>query len=198
MENIIIEEVWKPIEGFEYYSVSNLGNVFSDYSFKLVKARKDKYGYKRVDLRKNSTSYTHRIHRLIASAFIANPENKPFVDHINGDRSDNRIENLRWATNLENTFNSKIGKNNTSGIKGVCYNKSSKKWIAFIKINGKRNHLGSFENKEDAIKARLKKSIEIQGEFLGQCELIEKKRIELKEELTELERLEQEFQDIIN
>ena len=58
--------------------------------------------------------------------------------------------------------------------------------------------MGSFDNKEDAIKARLKKSIEIQGTFINHCQLIEKKRIELKAELTELERLEAQNQDIIN
>lgn len=196
MENI--NEEWKEIEGFENYLISNLGNIYSEYSLKPVKARIDKNGYKRVDLRKDNTRYTHRVHRLIAIAFIANPENKPFIDHINNDRLDNRIENLRWATNQENTFNSQISKNNTSGIKGVSYNKRDKKWIARITINGKVIHIGSFLNKEDAIKARLKKSIEIQGQFINQCEKIEQKRIELKEEQAELERLEQQFQDIVN
>jgi hypothetical protein len=58
--------------------------------------------------------------------------------------------------------------------------------------------LPRFDNKEEAIKARLKKSIEIQGEFVNQCELVEKKRLELKEELTELERMEAQNQDIVN
>jgi hypothetical protein len=196
MENI--NEEWKEIEGFEYYLISNLGNVYSEYSMKPVKARIDKDGYKRVDLRKDKTRYTCRIHRLVALAFIQKPENKPFVDHINNNTLDNRIENLRWATVQENTFNSKICKNNTSGVKGVSYNKRDKKWVASIKINGKKSHLGSFDNKEEAIKARLKKSIEIQGTFINQCEIIEKKRIELKEELTELERLEAQNQDIVN
>ena len=70
--------------------------------------------------------------------------------------------------------------------------------MARIKINGKLTHLGSFDNKEEAIKARLKKSIEIQGTFINKCELIEKKRIELKEELAELVKLEQQNQDIVN
>jgi hypothetical protein len=196
MENI--NEEWKEIEGFEYYSVSNLGNVYSEYSMKPVKTGTDRYGYKKVDLRKDKTRYTCRIHRPVALAFIPNPENKPFVDHINNIKTDNRIENLRWATVKENIFNSKIGKNNTSGVKGVSYKKTRNKWVAQIKINGKVTHIGSFDNKEEAIKARLKKSIEIQGQFLNQCEKIEQKRIELKEEQTELERLERENQDIIN
>ena len=196
MENI--NEEWKQIEGFEYYSISNLGNVYSEYTFKPVKIGIDRYGYKKVDLRKDKTRYTCRIHRLIAMAFIPNPEGKPFVDHINNNTLDNRTENLRWATPTQNNFNSKISKNNTSGVKGVSYHKRDNKWIARIKINGKQTHLGSFDNKEDAIKARLKKSIEIQGEFIGQCEKIEQKRIELKEEQAELIKLEQQNQDIVN
>jgi len=196
MENI--NEEWKQIEGFEYYSISNLGNVYSEYTFKPVKIGIDRYGYKKVDLRKDKTRYTCRIHRLIAMAFIPNPEGKPFVDHINNNTLDNRTENLRWATPTQNNFNSKISKNNTSGVKGVSYHKRDNKWIARIKINGKQTHLGSFENKEEAIKARLKKSIEIQGTFINKCELIEKKRIELKEELAELVKLEQQNQDIVN
>ena len=105
---------------------------------------------------------------------------------------------MRWATNQENQFNSQLSINNTSGVKGVSYKKRDKKWIASIKINGKRHHLGSFDNKEDAIKTRLQKSVEIQGQFINKCELIEKKRMELKEEQDELDRLEREYQDIVN
>jgi hypothetical protein len=105
---------------------------------------------------------------------------------------------LRWATNQENQFNSQLSINNTSGVKGIYYHNKKKKWIARIKINGKETHLGSFDNKEDAIKTRLQKSVEIQGQFINKCELIEKKRMELKEEQDELDRLEREYQDIVN
>ena len=76
------------------------------------------------------------------------------IDHINHKRNDNRIENLREATNPENGRNKSIPKNNSSGVVGVCWNKPSKKWQAQIRVNGKQIHLGGHLRKEDAIQAR--------------------------------------------
>ena len=87
------------------------------------------------------------------------------IDHINGNILDNRIENLRLATYAENQWNAKTRVDNTSGIKGVCWHKLHKKWMAQIKSNGTRNYLGLFEDKEEAAKAVRKKRIELHGEF---------------------------------
>lgn len=72
------------------------------------------------------------------------------IDHINGDPSDNRICNLREATDAQNSANAKIQSNNSSGIKGVCFNKSKNKWMARIDINRRTVHLGYFVDKEEA------------------------------------------------
>lgn len=72
------------------------------------------------------------------------------IDHINGNRSDNRIANLREATALQNLRNSAKRKNNTSGYKGVSFEKRTKKWIARIKLDAKRLHIGSFDTPEEA------------------------------------------------
>lgn len=73
-----------------------------------------------------------------------------FIDHINGDRNDNRISNLREATNIENLRNSKKYSTNTSGFKGVSYHKGYGKWQARATMNGKRIHLGWFDTPEEA------------------------------------------------
>jgi hypothetical protein len=98
----------------------------------------------------------HRVGWAIYSG--AWPENE--IDHINGDRLDNRIANLRSATSQENNRNRAIGINNTSGAIGVYWNVSKSKWAAQIHINGKQKHIGHFKSKDEAIEARVKASAE--------------------------------------
>lgn len=101
-------EIWKDIEGYEGYQVSNKGRVKSTIARKegkLLKPSANKSGYFIVVLRINGKPKTHYMHRLVAEAFIPNPENKPCIDHINCVRSDNRLENLRWVTQKGNMNN---------------------------------------------------------------------------------------------
>ena len=111
-----MNEIWKPIVGYEdYYEISNLGNVRSKgkcYIDKLgrvqnrkpkqLKTRVGKVGYLCVDLNANGISIQKHIHRLIAEAFILNPENKPTVNHKDGNKLNNDISNLEWNTYSEN------------------------------------------------------------------------------------------------
>jgi hypothetical protein len=82
----------------------------------------------------------------------------------------NNLNNLRWATLTENQYNRKINKNNTSGIKGVSWDKKSNKWRASIKINRKKIFLGNFETFDEAKLARQITANNIFGEFVNQCE----------------------------
>jgi hypothetical protein len=71
-----------------------------------------------------------------------------FIDHIDGNPSNNKIENLRAAKSTENQHNRKLGKDNTSGVKGVDWHARSKKWMVRIRVNNKRKYFGSFDNLE--------------------------------------------------
>ena len=91
------------------------------------------------------------------------------IDHIDGDKANNKIDNLRLATNSQNAMNRhNVPSNNTSGISGVDWHKSVKKWHSRIMVDGVRKSLGFFINIEDARKARKEAEIKYFGEFKGQ------------------------------
>lgn len=97
-------EKTKLITGFENYCIDNSGNVFSLKTGIWLKPWKIE-GYFAVGLYKDGIKHVFLVHRLVAIAFIPNPENKPQVDHKNGVLTDNRQSNLRWATPSENSNN---------------------------------------------------------------------------------------------
>jgi len=94
--------------------------------------------------------YAHRVAWLLTYGKWPNDQ----IDHINGDREDNRLENLRDVTLQENRKNMKKHKDNTSGHMGVVWDESRKKWQARIRVNGKDRYLGRFKDKDRAIEAR--------------------------------------------
>lgn len=107
---------------------------------------------------------TYKAHRL-AWAWVHGAWPEAEVDHINGDRADNRIANLRLATNKENARNRLTYKNNRSGYRGVYWNSALQKWGAQIRTGGKRHHLGFFLVKEDAAEAYRVASPIVHGQF---------------------------------
>lgn len=135
----MIEE-WKTIEDYPNYMVSNMGRVKAinwhrGNKEKEIKPYTTYKGYLRLRLCKNGKAKQFQVHRLVAQAFIPNPENKPYIDHINTDRTDNRVENLRWVTNKENC-NNPISKINYSisnkGKTAVSILQFTKEW-EFVK-----------------------------------------------------------------
>lgn len=110
--------------------------------------------------RKNSKTTSIKMHRLIINV----SKNKQ-VDHINHDTLDNRRKNLRICTRAENSMNRKLNINNTSGYKGISWNKPTKKWMAQIRKNGIGIHLGLFANIYQAAKAYDQAAKKLFGEF---------------------------------
>lgn len=104
---------------------------------------------------------TFFMHRMILKI----KERNIYTDHINGDKLDNRKENLRKCTLQENNFGRGKKKDNTSGYKGVYFNKDTQKWMARIAANNKRYYLGLFEKKEEAFKAYRKASLIYHGKY---------------------------------
>ena len=161
--------IWKTIEEYPNYEISICGQVRNVITKRVLRPR-IRSGYNAVDLYRKNEIKTFPIHRLVAKTFIPNIENKKCVDHINNDKLNNTISNLRWASYQDNNRNSSLKINNTSGFKGVSYYKKSNKWEVKISFNNKKIHIGYFDKIEDAKIARQLKAAELFGEFLNDCE----------------------------
>lgn len=108
-----------------------------------------KKGYRQIQIVIGGKLLGFKAHRL-AWLFTHGEWPSEQIDHINGERDDNRIENLRLATPSQNMANRKLNANNAAGAKGVCFHKGAQRWRARLQVNGTRIHLGDFKNKEAA------------------------------------------------
>jgi hypothetical protein len=116
------KEIWKDVDikGFEgLYKVSNFGNIISVRRGKQMKGGYDKRGYQTVALSNISNHITTGVYRLVALAFIPNPENKPCVNHIDSNPRNNHVSNLEWVTYSENALHAH--RNNRHPHKGLYY-----------------------------------------------------------------------------
>ena len=160
-----MKEIWKSIPSFEgLYEVSNLGRVRSlgknvaknnhgtmciaYYPTKILSQRYG-YGYLCVSLNTQKNQKGYFVHRLVAQAFIPNPENKPEVNHKNGIKDDNRVENLEWVTAQENTIH--------AHKTGLCDYKGVSKPVA--QCDEYENIIKVFKNSRQAAK-HINKSVE--------------------------------------
>lgn len=119
---MITNEVWKRVEGYTRYEVSNYGRVRNFFTKEQKALRKTKTGYMITDLKENGSKKTAYVHRLVAQAFIPNPNNKPQINHKDENKDNNFVSNLEWCTieynnqygnhinNIRKTQAEKVGK----------------------------------------------------------------------------------------
>lgn len=163
------KEIWRPIKGYEgLYEVSNLGRVKSieryilsgkgyglhKYGGKVLKSGSSN-GYLRVSLCKDKHIGHFSVHRLVAEAFIPNPDSKPEIDHINTVRNDNRVENLQWVTKQENARNpisSKKRRDNWRSGAEKLKGRLNKKSIPIVAVNIKTGEVVFYDCLKDAFR----------------------------------------------
>jgi hypothetical protein len=161
-------EIWKDIKDYEgLYQVSNFGNIkslermvgcnggFKKINEVLCKTKEYKNGYKMISLSKFSKSKTMLIHRLAAIAFIDNKGSNNVVNHKDGDRLNNRVDNLEWCSVRYNVTHSFRNKQRSSNYTGVNFTPrmKNKPWRCSLTDNKKRVHLGYFKTEIEASEA---------------------------------------------
>lgn len=138
------------IQDYPNYLIYETGEVFNDKTNRFKKKVFSNDGYLIVNLHKNAKGKNFYIHRLVAIHYIPNPENKPQVDHIDGNKTNNCVENLRWVTGSENcNAFKKMPKHNTSGVKNISFHKQIDRWI-YRKTKYKKTHQKCFKTFEEA------------------------------------------------
>ena len=162
------DEIWTPVSGYDgVYDVSSEGRVrrvegqvfdrglgaMKRIRGKIIKQKVKENGYARVMLCKDGKREERYVHRIVAKAFIPNPDEATDVDHINRERADNRACNLRWVNRSRNIRNSDRYKNSTSAYYGVAWDKYAGKWKASIAFDKKTRHLGVYGTEDAAAKA---------------------------------------------
>ncbi len=170
-------ELWKPVEGWEgFYEVSDQARVKSlarrvpqggytvSIQDRILKQTKDGRGYLTVKLNRNGVGKTACIHRLIFLAFIDSKCTLE-IDHIDGNRLNNQLNNLRAATRQQNGRNMAKRRNTSSAYKGVSFRKDTRVWAAYIKFQSKKVNLGCYPTQEQAAKAYNEAAIKYFGEF---------------------------------
>ena len=139
-----------------YFDLEDYDKI-KDYTW-----HRDKDDYVVANCNIDGRNTTIKMHRIVMGVL---DNDAVCVDHIGHVNYDNRKSELRVATNTQNSMNTVISKNNTSGCKGVSWNKEKRKWEVYITVNRKRKHLGYYNDFEDAIKARKEAEEEYFGEF---------------------------------
>ncbi len=154
-------EEWRVIETSPNYEVSNLGNVRHLLRKNNLKPRPShkKRGYVCYEVHIagiDGKQRNRKIHRLVAQAFIPNPENKLEVDHIDRNPANNVLTNLRWATSSENSQNVGMRTDNVSGCSGVFFSTQRQKWLVAFEINKVKQYHGQYNTREEAVAVREK------------------------------------------
>ena len=117
------------VPNFPDYLIFRNGSILSKKSRKFLKQNTiNTNGYKIVSLHKDRKQYCKSIHRLLGLAFLPNPENKRCIDHIDRNKLNNKLCNLRWASHSENNYNVDLKSNNKTGIRYLCWCNQRNRW----------------------------------------------------------------------
>ena len=158
MTKELLQELFYYENGFLFNKVKRSSNAMPNTK---AGTHPNNVDYRRVSI-SNKIYLEHRIIWIYFNGLI--PKGM-FIDHINQNKKDNSIENLRLCTQSENQYNRGAYKNNTSGFKGVSFNKALNKYSAQMRINDVKKHLGYFDSAELAKQAYDNMAIDIQGQF---------------------------------
>ncbi len=161
-------EQWRLISGYNKYEISSHGRVRINTNGHIMKQMDDKDGYKYIGLTQDKKRKAHKVHRLVGFAFLEKKDEHVEVDHIDRNRSNNMLDNLRWSTGSINQRNRTIAKNNSSGISGVTLDNGNKPgWRASWYDDNKRHNkffsikkYGDEEAKQLAINYRKERAQE--------------------------------------
>jgi hypothetical protein len=159
-------EVWKDVIGYEnLYQISNLGRVKSlakkrftgknfktirEYPEKILSTKFNNNGYEQTTICKNGVLSCFLVHRLVAKSFLLTDDFSKQVNHINGDKKCNNLENLEWVSSRENECHKQTLLKKTSNYIGVSFVAKSNKWRSQIQFNGRKIHLGFYDSEEEA------------------------------------------------
>lgn len=157
-------ESWKIISNFSKYLISDFGRVMNKERGNILKPSNGTYNMVLLLSDAGQTKNLY-VHRLVAQAFLNNPDNKRCVDHIDGNKYNNNVTNLRWSTPSENQANRKPSLFTSSDYKGVSLHKPSGKWLVHINIDRKCTHIGLYDDEIEAAKAYNSWAVISFGEF---------------------------------
>ncbi len=143
------------IPDYPNYQISENGEVYNKTTGKEIKQYVDGCGYFAFKAYKNGVGKKLVIHRLLATLFINNPKNYELVDHINRNRQDNKLKNLRWCNRSQNGTNRGKNLNNKSGHTGIYYHKQSNNWKAKLVKDGK-TYTKYFEYTDEGLQEAVK------------------------------------------
>ena len=161
-------EQWRLISGYDNYEISSHGRVRNNTNGRMLKIQTNNHGYKNIVLTKKEQRKTHKIHQLVAFAFLDKKNEHTEVDHIDHNKNNNMVDNLRWTTKSGNQRNRSVQNNSSSGTTGVNFHKGHNSWCArWVDNNMKRqskrfsvSKYGDEEAKQLAINYRKERAQE--------------------------------------